>query len=161
MVIIVMGVSGSGKTTIGQRLAQDLNWPFYDADNFHPQANVEKMSRGIPLNDIDRAPWIMALQRLIGDCIREGRSAILACSALKQIHRDPLMKNLHETRLVYLKGDYDLLRKRMDERQHHFMKADLLRSQFEALEEPCGAVVVDVSLEMDTTVRQIKKELGL
>jgi len=161
MVVILMGVSGAGKTTIGQLLARDLGWPFYDGDDFHPQANIDKMRQGIALTDDDRDSWLAALQRLIRELLRESRSAVIACSALKRSYRDRLLSGEHNVRLVYLKGDYDLIRKRLQKRQSHFMKADLLASQFETLEEPEGALTVDIAQEPGAIVGLIKRALGL
>ena len=145
MVIILMGVSGSGKTTIGRLLAQSLDWTFYDGDDFHPPANVEKMRQGVPLTDEDRDSWLAALQQLIETILHQHRSAVLACSALKQGYRQRLQCDREEVRFVYLKGDYDLIRKRLDVRQGHFMRADLLRSQFATLEEPHDVLTIDVA----------------
>jgi len=161
MIVILIGVSGSGKTTIGQLLAEDLGWQFYEGDDFHPQANIDKMSQGIPLTDADRAPWLAALNRLIRDLIREGRSAVIASSALKQAYRDRLLRDRQDVRVVYLKGDYDLIQKRLQERPGHFMKASLLASQFDALEEPEGVLAVDTTQEPETLVSLIKRELKL
>ncbi len=161
MVIILMGVSGSGKTLIGQLLAKDLGWPFYDGDDFHPQANIDKMSRGIPLNDEDRKPWLDILQQLIHKCLQEGQQAILACSALKQAYRDHLLKDNPGALFVYLKGTYDLILRRLQERKGHYMKADLLTSQFNTLEEPKGVLTIDVDQEPETIVQLIKQGLGL
>src|SRR5919109_2303157 len=108
MVVLLMGVSGAGKTTIGQRLAKDLGWPFYDGDDFHPQANIDKMRQGIALTDDDRAAWLAALHQLIHDFTSANQSAVIACSALKQSYRDRLLRGEKDVRLVYLKGDYDL-----------------------------------------------------
>ena len=161
MIVILIGVSGSGKTTIGQLLAEDLSWQFYEGDDFHPQANIDKMRQGTPLTDADRAPWLAALNRLIRDLVREGRSAVVACSALKQTYRDRLLKDTRDVRVIYLKGDYDLIRKRLQERRGHFMKANLLASQFDALEEPERVLAVDTAQEPETVVSLIKRELKL
>jgi len=161
MIVILIGVSGSGKTTIGQLLAEDLSWQFYEGDDFHPQANIDKMRQGTPLTDADRAPWLAALNRLIRDLVREGRSAVVACSALKQTYRDRLLKDTRDVRVIYLKGDYDLIRKRLQERRGHFMKANLLASQFDALEEPERVLAVDTAQEPETVVSLIKRELTL
>lgn len=160
-VVILIGVSGSGKTRIGQLLATNLNWPFYDGDDFHPKANVEKMSRGIPLTDEDRASWLTTLEHLIRDLTAEGRSAVLSCSALKQTYRDRLVGNRDDVVLVYLKGDYDLVRHRLLERKDHFMKANLLASQFDTLEEPVDVLAVDSAQEPEVIVNEIKQRLGL
>lgn len=160
-IVILMGVTGSGKTTIGQRLAKDVNWVFHDGDDFHPPANVDKMRRGIPLTDEDRAPWLAALEHLIRDLIMQGQSAVISCSALKQSYRDRLAANRDEVVFVYLKGDYRLARERLLSRKGHFMKADLLASQFDALEEPEGVLTVDFAQEPDVIVGQIRQALGL
>jgi gluconokinase len=161
MVVVLMGVSGSGKTTIGQLLARDLGWPFCDGDNFHPPGNVEKMRRGLALTDADRGPWLAALRKLIAGHLRDGRSAIVACSALKQVYRDRLRVDRDGVRFVYLKGDYALLRQRLEARQSHFAKANLLASQFEALEEPQDALTVEVSKEPEAIAGLIRRALGL
>jgi len=161
MIVILIGVSGSGKTTIGQLLAEDLGWRFYEGDDFHPQANIDKMRQGTPLTDVDRAPWLTALNRLIRDLVREGRSAVVACSALKQTYRDRLLRDTQGVCVVYLKGDYDLIQKRLQERPGHFMKANLLASQFDALEEPEGVLAVDTTQEPETIVSLMKRELKL
>jgi len=161
MIVILIGVSGVGKTAIGQLLAEDLGWQFYEGDDFHPQANIDKMRQGIPLTDADRAPWLAALNRLIRDLVREGRSAVVACSALKQEYRDRLLRDTQDGCIIYLKGDYDLIRKRLHERPGHFMKANLLASQFDALEEPERVLAVDTAQEPETIVSLIKRELKL
>lgn len=161
MIIILMGVSGSGKTTIGQRLAEALGWPFYDGDQFHPQANIAKMQQGMPLTDEDRWPWLQALQAHIATCIQQRVSAVLACSALKQVYRGSLLIDEVEVRLVYLKGDYDLIQTRLAQRQGHFMPPALLASQFAALEEPERGVVVDIRHPPETIVAQIRQQLGV
>ena len=154
-VVIVMGVAGSGKTTVGRTLAEVLGWTFYDGDDFHPPANVVKMARGLPLTDADRYPWLTALHDLIAGCLATGQSAVLACSALKRHYRDQLLAGNDQTLLVYLRGDYDLIRQRLALRQGHFMKATLLQSQFDTLEEPDGALVVDVHHPVDVIVNTI------
>lgn len=135
-VLLVMGVSGAGKSTAGERLASELGWPFRDADGFHPQANIDKMSRGIPLTDEDRWPWLGAIAAWIDAHRTAGTHGIVSCSALKRRYRDLLLGNRPEVRLVYLKGDYDLIAGRMGRRTDHFMPPSLLKSQFDALEEP-------------------------
>lgn len=161
MVVILMGVSGCGKTTVGERLARDLGWRFYDGDDFHPQANIHKMARGIPLNDDDREPWLNILQKLINNHLKEGKPAVVACSALKKMYRDILLRDNGDARLVYLKGDYDLILERMDARMGHYMKSGLLTSQFQTLEEPQDAISIDISQEPERIVASIKRELGL
>ena len=161
MIIILMGVSGSGKTTIGARLAQTLGWPFYDGDQFHPPANVAKMQQGIPLTDADRWPWLHALRAHIETCMRQGVSAILACSALKQTYREHLVIEEAEVKLVYLKGNYDLIHERLAQRRDHFMPPGLLASQFVALEEPERGIVVDIVHPPETIVELIREQLGV
>jgi len=161
MVIVLMGVSGSGKTTIGQLLAQRLSWTFYDGDDFHPPANVEKMRNGIPLTDADRESWLTALQQLLDSLLQNGRSAVLACSALKQSYRARLQRHSEEVRFVYLKGDYDLIRQRLTTRHGHFMPADLLRSQFATLEEPQEVFTIDVAKSPEVIINTIIAALQL
>ena len=156
-----MGVSGVGKTTIGRRLANDLGWRFCDGDDYHPPANVDKMRRGIALTDEDRDAWLTTLEQLIQQLINESQSAILTCSALKQTYRDRLIGNRREVVLVYLKGSYELIRQRLLSRKEHFMRADLLSSQFETLGEPQGVLVVETDREPDFVVNHIKQALGL
>lgn len=160
-IVILIGVSGSGKTTIGQLLAKEFHWRFYEGDDFHPQANVAKMSRGIPLTDEDRGAWLAALDHLIRRLIEERVSAVITCSALKQTYRDRLVGNRNDVVLVYLKGGYDLTRQRLLSRKGHFMKADLLTSQFDTLEEPEGVLTVDITQSPDAIVHEIKQQLGL
>jgi gluconokinase len=153
--VIVMGVSGSGKTTVGQELAARLGWAFYDADEFHPQENVTKMSSGTPLTDEDRKPWLEALHKLIAENLEQRLSLILACSALKEIYRQHLVRGHEEkTTLVYLEGDFETIYSRMQARQH-FMKPAMLQSQFDTLEEPAHAVVVDIRKPEDQVVEEI------
>ena len=161
MVIIMMGVSGSGKTAIGQLLAKELGWQFYDGDDFHPQANVDKMRQGIALTDEDRAPWLSALHNLIQECLRTETSAVVACSALKQVYRDHLQNGATGVHFVYLKGDYELIQQRLRARSGHFMNADLLYSQFTTLEEPDGVLTIDVIHSPQMIVQQIRYALRL
>ena len=153
--IIVMGVSGSGKSTVGKALAPKLGWDFYDADDFHPPENVLKMASGIPLDDRDRVPWLASLRDLISSSLKANRPGVLACSALKERYRQQLMDGNDDVQLVYLKGSYDLIWSRMETRTNHYMKPHMLRSQFEALEEPSDALVVDISMSMEDIVQEI------
>jgi len=161
MFLIVMGVSGSGKTTVASLLARRLGWDFYDADEFHPPENIAKMTQGIPLDDSDRAPWLAALHALIQHSIAEGRPGVLACSALKQKYRDQLTADAPSVQVIYLKGSYEVVWLRIAARNGHYMKPDLLKSQFAALEEPSGALAVDIRPEPDEIVEQILSTLQL
>jgi gluconokinase len=155
-----MGVAGSGKTTIGRLLAVEVGATFYDADDFHPPANVEQMRRGVPLTDAERAPWLAALRELIRACLRRHERAVLACSALKAAYRTYLLLD-ERVKLVYLKGDYALIRERLAERSGHFMKPDMLDSQFATLEEPTQALLLDVAAPPAEIVKTIKDRLAL
>jgi gluconokinase len=162
--IIVMGVSGSGKTEIGRRLAERLGWAFRDADEFHPAKNVAKMRAGIPLDDGDRGPWLEALAVVLDTATSAGPPLVLACSALKRSHRERLGLPHDRMRLVQLDGAPELIRKRIEQRAGHFMPAALLDSQLSALERPGpdeDAIVVDVSSEPDAIVRRVTAALGL
>jgi gluconokinase len=155
LAVIVMGVSGSGKTTIGQALAERLGWAFYDADQFHPKENVAKMSSGTPLTDKDRQPWLGALNQLIAKNLEQDISLVVACSALKEKYRQHLAKG-HEnkTQVVYLEGDFETIYTRMQRRQH-FMKPAMLQSQFDTLEEPTNAIAVDIRQEEEQVIDEI------
>jgi gluconokinase len=155
-----MGVEGSGKTTVGKSLAQDLGWRFVDADDFHSASNKEKMSRGIPLDDADRGPWLRAIHDFIENQVEEGQNLVLACSALKQSYREQLRKGL-EMKVVYLKGNFELFYSRLQERQAHFARESLLASQFESLEEPADAVTIDAAFPETEIVKQIESVLHL
>ena len=159
MVVLVMGVSGSGKTTIGEALAEKLGWRYLDADDFHPQANVEKMKAGIPLEDADRWPWLGAINRALLGFQRDGLSVVLGCSALKEAYRERLSGNLSDFRVVYLRGDFELIEKRVKARTHRYMPASLLKSQFDAMEPPHGAIEIDVSVPVSESIQQIQKQL--
>ena len=152
---IVMGVSGSGKSTVGKMLSDRLNCNFYDADDFHSPSNIAKMDRGIALSDRDRWPWLQEVQKLIIDRLKAGKSGVLACSALKEKYRSILKNNDPRVVFVYLQGDYDCIRSRIEQRQGHFMKADLLTSQFADLEEPTNALVIDVALSPEAIVERV------
>jgi gluconokinase len=139
-----MGVSGSGKTTVGKIVAKKLGWEFHDADELHPPTNIEKMRRGIPLTDADRAPWLEAVRALIEDCLRRD-GAVVACSALRQAYRQRLIIDPARVKVVYLKGSQALIAQRLAKRTGHFFDPHLLTSQFSTLEEPADAIVVDIS----------------
>ena len=160
MVIILMGVSGVGKTTVGELLAKDLDWLFHEGDAHHPPDNVLKMAQSIPLTDEDRWPWLDAIHDLITSVIAAGKNAVITCSALKQEYRHRLVKEHHgKVLFVYLKGDYELIRHRLADRTDHFMNADLLESQFPALEEPEETITIDVTGEPWEIVDGIKQAL--
>lgn len=155
-----MGVSGSGKTTVGHRLAQELGWEFVDGDDYHPAVNIEKMARGEPLNDEDRAPWLAILRRIIAQRMDSGENAIIASSALKQAYRNQLIVGPN-VKTIYLKGSPSLLHSRLQNRGGHYMKPNMLESQLETLEEPTNAIVIDVSGTVDDIVSQIRRELDV
>ncbi|MEW8560783.1 MAG: gluconokinase, GntK/IdnK-type [Candidatus Thiodiazotropha sp.] len=161
MIIILMGVSGSGKTTIGKGLAQRLGWRFIEGDDYHPADNREKMSAGIPLDDRDRLPWLDALQREITHAIESGEDAVLASSALKQRYREQLRVDPEQVRLVYLCGSYELILERLKQRIDHFMKPEMLRSQFDDLERPANTLVIDIHQAPESIVDQIIDRLTL
>lgn len=156
-----MGVTGVGKTTVGELLAAKIGWPLYDADAYHSPANVEKMRAGIPLTDDDRWPWLDRLNALLREAESSGKSAILACSALKQRYRDRLQQDLHGVRWVHLKGDIELIRSRLEQRKGHYMNPALLQSQFDALELPRDAVIVDVRDEPVALAQRVLAALGI
>jgi gluconokinase len=163
-VIVVMGVSGSGKTTIAALLAGRLHWEFEDGDWFHPPANVEKMHDGIPLTDEDRKPWLAAIAAWIDETRRAGRHGVVACSALKRRYREILIGERSDVRLVYLEGDVELIARRIMARHGHFMPPSLLRSQFDTLEVPAAderPIVVSVDARPQAIVERILHELGL
>ena len=157
-ILIMMGVSGSGKTEIGQRLAAELGWPFFDGDDFHPAENIEKMRRSIALTDRDRNAWLDALQTLIQTQITNHQSAVIACSALKQSYRDRLSID-PGVQFIYLKGSHALINDRLKKRAHHYMPANLLDSQFDTLEEPRDALEIDVSHPPETIIKTICETL--
>ncbi len=159
--IVVMGVAGSGKTTVGGALARALGWDFLDADDLHPAPNVAKMSAGMALGESDRAPWLAAVRASIEERLRRGAGVVAACSALREAHRRVLAPDPADTRFVHLKGDAALLGGRLRARTGHFMKEGMLRSQFEALEEPGDALAVDAAEAPDVIVKRIRDVLGL
>jgi gluconokinase len=160
MIIILMGVSGAGKTAVGRLLAEQLGWTFYDADDFHPPSNVEKMKHGEALTDADRRPWLEALRALVRATLDSDSNAVLACSALKSEYRDCLLIDTR-VKLVYLKGSFSLIQGRLRHRHGHFMTAALLESQFIALEEPSEGVMVEISGTPDEIIQTIRARLGI
>lgn len=189
LVIIVMGVSGAGKSTVAQALVQALNFRYFDADNFHSDVNKAKMASGLALTDVDREPWLNSLASAISLWQKEEQGSVLACSALKESYRKRLNPghapglgrehgpeqghgNTDENtqvqsdrpgaaKFVYLKASYDEIYRRMEQRQNHFMKAEMLKSQFNTLEEPADAIVVDATGSLEEIVAQILEELGV
>jgi len=161
MVVIIFGVSGAGKTTIGQLLAEEFGWRFYEADDFHSQANTDKMRQGVPLTDKDRWPWLESLRQVIKRCLAAGENAVLACSALKEAYRRRLRLNA-DVKLVFLRGDYELIANQLRQRRGHFMNPALLQSQFADLEEPQpteGAVLIELGRNPRELVQEIKSKL--
>jgi gluconokinase len=156
MKIIVMGVAGSGKSTVGIMLARELGCAFFDADDFHSDANREKMARGAALTDEDRAEWLATLQTVL----RENARCVLACSGLKEAYRRILAVD-EQIRFVYLRGSYELIRTRLEKRAGHYMPVQLLKSQFDTLEEPADALVIDIALPPDEIIPIIRKGLNL
>ncbi len=155
MIVVLMGVSGAGKTTIGELLAQRLGWRFIEGDDYHPRENVAKMAAGIPLEDADRWPWLDALNRRI----RGERNAIVTCSALKESYRERLLAGIADARIVYLHAPKALIAARVAERKHKFMPATLLDSQFATLEPPANAIAIDVSVDAGRSVDAILQAL--
>jgi gluconokinase len=158
MIVMLAGVSGSGKTTVGKILADRLDWPFVDGDSLHPAANIAKMRAGVPLTDADRWPWLEALAAVLDERIAAGRSAVVACSALKRSYRDLLLAGRPAVRMVFLDADRDLLAARLAARHGHFFRADLLDSQFADLEKPQPAEHILVVPEVGTP-EQIAQEI--
>ncbi len=160
MVIILMGVSGAGKTTVGQALAQKLQWRFAEGDDLHSAANIAKMHAGIPLTDEDRAPWLQSLRQAITVWLAAGDNVVLACSALKASYRD-LLRVSPDVRFVYLHASFEVIAKRLAARKGHYMNPDLLRSQFDTLEEPKDILTVDACLSPADLVDEIRAALAI
>ena len=155
MIVVVMGVAGSGKTTIGQKLAAALGWGFSDTDEFHGPASISKMKTGVALTDADREPWLSAIKAAIDERKHEGASHVFACSALKARYREVMREDDPQVRFVYLRGDAKLIAHRLSGRVGHFFNPALLSSQFETLEEPLDALTVDIAQTPDALVGQI------
>jgi len=160
-VVVLMGVSGSGKTTIGTRFAEHAGWTFEEGDRWHPPANVEKMRAGHPLTDEDRWPWLDALSGAIGEWIATGRPTVLACSALKGAYRARLARDRPEVAFAYLRGSAELIGDRVARRRHAYMPPTLLPSQFATLEEPDSAIVLDITRPPARVVEELRKALGV
>ena len=159
-IIIIMGVAGCGKSTIGAVLAHELDWDFYDADDFHSESNRIKMAQNIPLTDEDRASWLDSLRSLIGQNIQNERSIVLACSALKKSYRDILAIN-EQVKFIYLRGTYAQIEAQLLQRSGHFMSAKMLTSQFDILEEPQDALTIDITHTPQEIISIIRKGLAL
>jgi gluconokinase len=160
MIIVITGVTGSGKSTIGRLLATQLQWKFYEGDDFHPPANIEKLTRGAPLDDKDRLPWLMAIRGRIRAAIDRGENAVIACSALKESYRR-VLRTGPEVVLIHLDANPELIDERLKRRIGHFMNPSLIRSQFETLEEPEVALQIDAGLRPVEVVRTIRSRLSL
>jgi gluconokinase len=161
MVIVVMGVSGAGKTTIGKMLAEQLGWEFFDADDLHSEANKAKMASGIALTDADRMPWLASIRELITSSLARNLNVTLACSALKQSYRDEIVVDPARVKIVYLKGSAALIASRIAHRTNHFMNKGLLGSQLDTLEEPRDAIMVDITPPPGVIVENIRKQLSV
>ena len=159
--LVLMGVTGSGKTTVGVVLAQRFGWTFLDADDFHPAANVAKMRAGIALGDADRWPWLDALNARLRQCQEDGINAVLACSALKRVYRERIAAGLPDTHWVHLSGSYGQIESRLQQRQGHYMAPSLLRSQFDTLETPDHALVLDIAATPAALADAIAARFGL
>lgn len=159
MIVVIMGVSGCGKTTVGSLLAKQLGWAYYEGDAFHTAENIDKMSKGVSLDDDDRGPWLAAIKEAIDRCVDEASDAVIACSALRRKYRRTLSADIVDIRFVYLKGDFESIRERMKSRDRHYMKANMLESQFLSLEEPEDAIEIDIGSSPLDIVERIKSQL--
>ena len=161
MTFIVMGVAGCGKSTVGKLLADTLGWKYIEGDEYHPEENVKKMSSGIPLNDDDRYGWLVSLRTEIEKAKVKGESIVLGCSALKEKYRAILRKNDDDITFVFLKGSFEIIQQRLEKRAHHFMKAGMLQSQFDALEEPADALVCEVTMTPEEIVHHVLNKMHI
>ena len=159
MILLVMGVTGSGKTTVGQMLADRLGWVYLDADSFHSASNKEKMHRGVPLTEDDRIPWLDTMHAEMRAQTARGQNAVLACSALRKEYRVRLMAGL-SVKLIYLRGSKELIASRLRQRKNHFAGESILDDQFVVLEEPCDAIVVDISGNLEQIVEEILLQIA-
>lgn len=159
-IVLVTGVAGSGKTTVGILLAQRLGWPYFEGDDFHPPVNRERMAAGLPLDEVHRAPWLAALRTCMDEVRAAGGHGVFACSALREAHREQLVGGCDDVLLVHLAGDYETIHRRVAQRQAHFFNPDLVASQFETLEPPRNALVIDVRDTPDAIVDRIVRALG-
>lgn len=159
MVVILMGVTGAGKTTVGQALAEELHWKFADGDDYHSAVNIAKMRAGISLTDSDRVPWLASLRTAINGWLAAGESVVLACSALKSAYRQVLVRS-PEVKLVYLRADRKLIAERLGKRENHYMNPQLIDSQFATLQEPAEATKIDAALPVQEIVRNIRRALA-
>jgi len=155
-----MGVTGAGKTTVGQQFAAALGWTFVEGDAFHPPANIAKMHRGEPLDDADRAPWLRAIRQRIDELVASAQSAVIACSALKRAYRELLARDRPEVTFVYLKASAALIAERLQHRAGHFMPPALLQSQLDTLEQPAVGITVDAGPPPATIVAAIRRAIG-
>jgi gluconokinase len=159
VIVIVFGISGAGKTTVGKLLANELGWRFYEADDFHSPSNIDKMHRGVPLTDEDRRPWLQKLRQLIEKCVAGTENAVLACSALKHAYRDQLRIS-EDVKFIFLRGDYALIKRQLRHRHRHFMNPSLLRSQFADLEEPQSDECV-LTIELGRTPHELVEQIKI
>lgn len=160
MIILIMGPTGAGKTTVGSLLAAQIGWEFVDGDSFHPPANLEKMKRGIPLGDADRLPWLKEIHCAMAQWLAANRNVVLTCSALKRAYRE-LLGVGPRVHLVYLKGNFDLILQRLQERKGHFATEEILAGQFADLEAPADAVIADIRSSPEEIVTSIRSQLHL
>ena len=167
-IILITGVAGSGKTTIGRRLAAELAWSYYEADDFHSPSNKDKMARGIPLDDHDRAPWLVSIRAAMEDCLATGSSAVFTCSGLKEKYRGVLLDaaasqtgRTPRIALVYLASDYETILARVSGRQGHYMKTEMVQSQFDALEVPTNAISIDTRISPEEIISEIRKKCAV